>query len=578
MRFTHQPGTQPLEGYTIRRGIHRGGFGEVYYAHSDGGKEVALKLLQRDQDVELRGVRQCLNLKHQNLVNLFDVRADSHGEQWVVMEYINGSSLEDVLASFPNGLPLSEVQEWLSGIVAGVTYLHDRGIVHRDLKPANVYRENGTVKVGDVGLSKRLGADRRGAHTQSVGTVYYMAPEVARGEYGPEVDVYSLGIMLFEMLTGQLPFMGETTAEVLMKHLTATPQLDAVPPELRPVVARALAKDPHQRTSSALQLEEEFRRAIEQMTGSATGFANGSPTGHARSPLADTPSTSQGAARDTATSVPVLVAAPVVTRSPAQSASAYAQYPPQSAQPRPSNERTSQRASRAPEVQVVSPNSTTHAFPLAQLNWPLIIAAMVALLLFSPGTWRAWAGLGLMGVACGATSLMRGRNDARLSIGRMTADPEFNARLSRALLGPRPIIADAAATLTVGSVAASLFSVGMLLAADFFRVTTQTLTPEFVTLFVTTTVIGTMLALVTEQLRQRIKRLERNPRKTFLIAGMLTGLLAYGLDQFLLVDYSRRSNYSPAFNRIGIHSLVDVGVNPTLLGYSIYYRSRYHCI
>ena len=262
MRFTHQPGAQPLAGYTIQRGIHRGGFGEVYYAHSDGGKEVALKLLQREQDVELRGVRQCLNLKHSNLVNLFDVRTDAHGEQWVVMEYVNGSSLEDVLASFPNGLPLDEVREWLSGIVAGVAYLHDRGIVHRDLKPANVYRENGTVKVGDVGLSKRLGTDRRGAHTQSVGTVYYMAPEVANGQYGPEVDVYSLGIMLYEMLTGRLPFMGESTAEVLMKHLTATANLDGIPESLRPVVSRALAKDPQKRTPSAVQLNQEFQDAL----------------------------------------------------------------------------------------------------------------------------------------------------------------------------------------------------------------------------------------------------------------------------------------------------------------------------
>ena len=127
MRFTYQNGAQPLAGYTIQRGIHRGGFGEVYFAQSDGGKEVALKLLHRqDQDVEIRGVTQCLNLKHPNLVNLFDLKTDLQGDHWVVMEYVSGSSLEDVLTSFPDGLPIAEVRDWLNGLVAGVAHLHDR--------------------------------------------------------------------------------------------------------------------------------------------------------------------------------------------------------------------------------------------------------------------------------------------------------------------------------------------------------------------------------------------------------------------------------------------------------------------
>jgi serine/threonine protein kinase len=263
MRFTYQTGAQPLAGYTIQRGIHRGGFGEVYFAHSDGGKEVALKLIHRqDQDVEIRGVKQCLNLKHPNLVNLFDLKTDASGDHWVVMEYVSGTSLEDVLASFPDGLPINEVREWLSGLVAGVSHLHDRGIVHRDLKPANVYRENGVVKVGDVGLSKRIDSDHRRQHTQSVGTVYYMAPEVARGEYGPEVDVYSLGVMLYELITGKLPFNGETTAEILMKHLTAQPDLTPIPKPLRPAIARALEKDPRKRTPTARVLERDFMNGI----------------------------------------------------------------------------------------------------------------------------------------------------------------------------------------------------------------------------------------------------------------------------------------------------------------------------
>ena len=283
MRFTYQTEAKPVDGYTIRRGIHRGGFGEVYYAVSDAGKEVALKLLTHDLDTELRGIRQCLNLKHPNLVTIFDVRTDGDGDHWVVMEYMQGSSLDDVLAAFPNGLPLNEVSDWLQGLCAGVEFLHDRGIVHRDLKPANVYRENGVVKIGDVGLSKRMGGNPRSQHTESVGTVYYMAPEVAQGKYGPGVDIYSLGVMAYEMLTGRLPFDGETTAEILMKHLTQPPDLKPLPAAVRPVIARALEKDPHKRTASVRDFAEGLRRVLNGASKSgfseslASGFAATSP-------------------------------------------------------------------------------------------------------------------------------------------------------------------------------------------------------------------------------------------------------------------------------------------------------------
>lgn len=261
MRFTYAPDAKPIDGYTIRRGIHRGGFGEVYYGVSDAGKEVALKLLTHDLETELRGVRQCLNLKHPNLVTIFDVKADGAGDTWVIMEYVSGASLEDVLRAFPLGLPIDEVRDWMLGILAGAEYLHGRGIVHRDLKPANIYRENGVVKIGDVGLSKQMGGSRR-QHTEAVGTVYYMAPEIARGQYGPEVDIYSLGVIFFEMLTGRLPFDGETTAEILMKHLSQPADVSAIPAHLRPLLLRTLEKDPQRRTRTIRQLRDEIERAF----------------------------------------------------------------------------------------------------------------------------------------------------------------------------------------------------------------------------------------------------------------------------------------------------------------------------
>ncbi len=269
MKFTFAPESRPLDGYTIKRAVHRGGFGEVYYALSDAGKEVALKLLNNNLDVELRGVSQCLNLKHPNLVTIFDIRTDADNDHWVIMEFVSGRGLYETLQDYPNGMPVQEIKTWLAGITAGLSFLHDRGIVHRDLKPANVFRDHGGVKVGDVGLSKYISESRRSAQTQSVGTVYYMAPEVAKGRYGLEVDVYAMGVMLFEMLTGNVPFDGQTTAEILMKHLTADPDLSVLPTNLRPVLESALEKDPDKRTHSVEELERQFCNAIAASDASA---------------------------------------------------------------------------------------------------------------------------------------------------------------------------------------------------------------------------------------------------------------------------------------------------------------------
>ncbi|MBS0205047.1 MAG: serine/threonine protein kinase [Planctomycetes bacterium] len=585
MRFTHQPGAQPLAGYTIQRGIHRGGFGEVYYARSEGGKEVALKLLQREQDIELRGVRQCLNMKHPNLVNLFDVRTDDEGEQWVVMEYVNGTSLEDVLASFPNGLPIDEVQDWLAGIAAGVTYLHDRGIVHRDLKPANVYRENGTVKVGDVGLSKRLGSDRRTAQTQSVGTVYYMAPEVANGQYGPEVDVYSLGIMTYEMLTGSLPFMGETTAEVLMKHLTATPNLDGIPESLKPVIARALAKSPASRTSSVAQLNEEFQAAVVGRSAVvAAGHSDSRPGAMAaignlfRTPLpmADTPSNAQ---RETIRPLSVATS----TKTTAQSASAYAHYPP-AKQPPPVPESVNSTTKRhttrdrTPTQGATTRRRTTAAkgtrtVPArSTVNWPLILTGLVGLLIFAPGSWRSWSGIGLLGVAYAATSVLRGRNGSRLDTSLISMDPTVDVEVCTPTSETHQALGDAAASLTVGSVSAALVSVGTLLSTEFFQRSPRAPSPEFLTLFVSTSLAATWLVLLGGQLRQRVRWMEKKPRTVSLGIGAMIGMLAYGLDQYLLAGFDGyATRYSPAFRSLGVHPLVDSSMNPTMLGYVIFF-------
>jgi hypothetical protein len=287
MKFSYSSGQRPLEGYTLKRGVGRGGFGEVYFALSDGGKEVALKLLRGDHQVELRGVAQCLNLKHPNLVNLYDLRTDKRGDHWVVMEYVAGEPLNVVLGRHPDGLPHELAREWFLGLARAVGYLHDHGIVHRDLKPGNIFLENGTVKVGDYGLSKSISTSARTAQTQSVGTVHYMAPEISTGNYNKQIDTYAAGVILYEMLTGHVPFDGESSGEILMKHLTAPPDLGKVPAEWVPILQRALSKNPSQRYAGMAEMVRDVEAVGQGSARPAPGPAGRPlPAARAEAPVA----------------------------------------------------------------------------------------------------------------------------------------------------------------------------------------------------------------------------------------------------------------------------------------------------
>ena len=256
--FTFKYGDRPLDGFMIQRGVGRGGFGEVYYAVSDGGREVALKYLRDNPAIELRGVSHCMNLKSPHLVTVFDVKQNAEGEYFIIMEYVQGPSLRDLLIAEPSGLGPQKAAFFIRELAKGLGYLHERGIVHRDMKPGNIFYEDGYVKIGDYGLSKFISVSRHSAQTASVGTVHYMAPEIGSGNYHRGIDIYALGVMLYEILLGRVPYEGATMGEVLMKHLMGQPEVEGLPEPFGRVIRKALAKDPADRYQTVEEMAGEL--------------------------------------------------------------------------------------------------------------------------------------------------------------------------------------------------------------------------------------------------------------------------------------------------------------------------------
>src|SRR4029079_17239808 len=254
--FQYKHGDRPLDGYTIQRAAGRGGFGEVYYAVSDSGREVALEVVQGYEQIELRGISQCMNLKSPHLVSIFDVRHNAENKPFVIMEYVSGPSLRQLLDESPSGLGEQKSAFVLREIAKGLTYLHDCGIVHRDLKPGNVFYENGYVKIGDYGLSKAIATSPHSGQTVTVGTVHYMAPEVGAGKYDRGIDIYALGAVLYEMLTGVPPFVGASPSAALLKHLSATPDCAGINEPFATAIKKAMAKDPNERYQSVQEMVE----------------------------------------------------------------------------------------------------------------------------------------------------------------------------------------------------------------------------------------------------------------------------------------------------------------------------------
>src|SRR5690349_17880374 len=258
--------------YVIERKLGSGGMADVYLAEDQElGRQVALKLLDDrhasdEQFVERfrREAQSAAGLNHPSIVSIFD-RGYAEGTYYIAMEYLDGRTLKELLVK--NGpTPVPIAIDYARQILGALAFAHRNGIVHRDIKPHNiVVGSDGRLKVTDFGIA-RSGASQMTEAGSIVGTAQYLSPEQARGApVDPRSDLYSLGIVLYEMLTGTVPYTGEAPAEVAMKHLRAVAEPPStfrpeVPRDLDAVVMRALAKEPEDRYSSAEEMEADLAR------------------------------------------------------------------------------------------------------------------------------------------------------------------------------------------------------------------------------------------------------------------------------------------------------------------------------
>src|SRR5918911_1723571 len=258
--------------YVIKRKLGSGGMADVDLAEDQElGRRVALKMLDErhatdEQFVERfrREAQSAASLNHPNIVSIFD-RGQAEGTYYIAMEYLDGRTLKELLVrNGPTPIPIAI--DYARQILSALAFAHRNGIVHRDIKPHNiVVGPDGRLKVTDFGIA-RSGASQMTEAGSIVGTAQYLSPEQARGApVDPRSDLYSLGIVMYEMLTGKVPFTGETPVEIAMKHLSQIPEPPSelrpeVPHDLDAVVMRALAKDPEQRYGSAEEMDADLAR------------------------------------------------------------------------------------------------------------------------------------------------------------------------------------------------------------------------------------------------------------------------------------------------------------------------------
>jgi serine/threonine-protein kinase PpkA len=264
-----------IPGFEVKRTIGRGGMATVFLAIQQSlDREVVLKTLNTTHDETgdfferfMKEGRIIASLRHPHIVTIYDIGV--HDEYvYISMEYVDGG---DLRAKIENRLAPVRGLEIVSKVGQALEYAHKKGIVHRDVKPANIlFRSDGTPLLSDFGIAKDFTVDKELTSTGTIlGSPFYMSPEQAEGlPVDGRTDIYSLGIIFYEMLTGQKPYEGDSAIKVIMQHIQSpVPQL---PPELdqfQPLLTRLMTKDREQRIADATQLLEEVKAVREEVEG-----------------------------------------------------------------------------------------------------------------------------------------------------------------------------------------------------------------------------------------------------------------------------------------------------------------------
>jgi serine/threonine protein kinase len=268
-----RPGTVFHGRYEIQSPLGRGGMGMVYRARDRTLDEiVAIKVLRPDfgQDPRMADrfkseIKLARRVRHKNVCAIHDYGED-RGLLYISMELVEGVDLKRVLRE-RGALPAAQAYELGIQIAEGLQAVHEAGIIHRDLKSPNIMVDGAVARLMDFGVAKRLGEGTVTATGNIVGTPEYMSPEQAQGrKLDYRSDIYALGIVIYEMFTGAVPFRGETPISTILKHINDPPPLDGppavgIPPDLKPVLRRCLAKEPAERYASARETAEALRDA-----------------------------------------------------------------------------------------------------------------------------------------------------------------------------------------------------------------------------------------------------------------------------------------------------------------------------
>ena len=261
--------------YQIIRLIGEGGMANVYLAHDTIlDRDVAVKILRGDLAGDEKFVKKfqreaisASSLNHPNIVELYDVGEDN-GEYFIVMEYVEGKTLKSLVKK-RGALTLAEVVDIMLQLTSAIAHAHDSYIIHRDIKPQNVLiLDNGMVKITDFGIATALNNHELTETNSIMGSVHYLPPEQANGN-GATVksDIYSLGILMFELLTGRVPFKGDNAVEIAIKQMkTPIPSVrkynEEIPQSVENVILRACAKNPKNRYDSAREMHDDLKTVL----------------------------------------------------------------------------------------------------------------------------------------------------------------------------------------------------------------------------------------------------------------------------------------------------------------------------